>query len=302
MHFFRRFALFLTLGLPAMPVAIAQSSSSSSNPTQVQSPDQNSQSSASRANHRRDTGTDQRATAHPVAPRAASRPAIHDAYDHKWESFADMGYQRFQPGPSLQRTTFYGWETASPDFPASGWVSRSTAAVTTAQPRRYQYVQSGRFHPAQNQPVRCSVRAHLSLLPATQVLHRRPRHGRLGIWQLLRRHQRHRSQPPGGLYNNANTFAVSASVVAEYNLSPNVGFRLAPEYFATGFGSTLQTASGLPAGLSSASANSKEAGTKVPRKHGNKGVRRGGERQNVERISKDLFHVTAGPGGTKPVS
>ena len=42
------------------------------------------------------------------------------------------------------------------------------------------------------------------------------------------------------LYPTGSTFAISASVVAEYNLSPNVGFRLAPEYFATGFGSTLQ--------------------------------------------------------------
>ena len=42
--------------------------------------------------------------------------AIHDAYDHKWESFADMGYLRFTPGPSLQRLTFYAWETGLTRF------------------------------------------------------------------------------------------------------------------------------------------------------------------------------------------
>ena len=56
-------------------------------------------------------------------------------------------------------------------------------------------------------------------------------------------------QPSWASYNNGSTFAISASVVAEYNLSPNVGFRLAPEYFATGFGSTLQNSLGFTAGI-----------------------------------------------------
>ena len=120
--------------------------------------------------------------------------AIHDAYDHKWESFVDMGYQRFQPGPSLQRTTFYGWETGLTRF-------RSERLGYTLDGRGYDgtayvginHVQPGRFHAAQNQRVRRPVRPHLSLLPATQVLHRRARHGRLGVRQLLRRHQRRHS-------------------------------------------------------------------------------------------------------------
>ena len=116
--------------------------------------------------------------------------AIHDAYDHKWESYMDMGYQRFQPGPSLQRTTFYGWETGLTEFTSErlGYTLDGRGYYGTAYVGP-QLLTPGHFHPAQNQRVRCAVRAHLSLLPAAQVLHRRPRHGRLGVRQLLRRHQ-----------------------------------------------------------------------------------------------------------------
>ncbi len=99
-----------------MPVAIAQSSSSSSSPTQAQSPDQVSQSGQAEQTTGETQGqisVQQRIRLRREQRRAT---AIHDAYDHKWESFADMGYQRFQPGPSLQRTTFYGWETGLTRF------------------------------------------------------------------------------------------------------------------------------------------------------------------------------------------
>ena len=48
-----------------------------------------------------------------------------------------------------------------------------------------------------------------------------------------------------GLYPDGPTFAVSASVFAEYNLAPNIGLRVAPEYYMTGYGSTLQNGLGF---------------------------------------------------------
>ena len=41
----------------------------------------------------------------------------------------------------------------------------------------------------------------------------------------------------------------SVSVIGEYNLSPAVSFKLAPEYFFTGFGSTLQASRGFTGGM-----------------------------------------------------
>ena len=55
--------------------------------------------------------------------------------------------------------------------------------------------------------------------------------------------------PEAGLYPTGSTFAASASVIGEYNLTPSLGFKLAPEYFATGFGSTVQGAFGFTGGI-----------------------------------------------------
>jgi hypothetical protein len=35
----------------------------------------------------------------------------------------------------------------------------------------------------------------------------------------------------------------------EYNLTPNIGLRVAPEYYFTGFGSTIQSSRGFTTGI-----------------------------------------------------
>ena len=60
-----------------------------------------------------------------------------------------------------------------------------------------------------------------------------------------------------GLYPDRVTFAASGSVFAEYNLAPSIGLRVAPEYFMTGFGSTVQNGLGSPPESSIASKSSK---------------------------------------------
>ena len=51
-----------------------------------------------------------------------------------------------------------------------------------------------------------------------------------------------------GLWPDGGTFA-SAAIIGEVNLTPAVAFRLAPEYFITGFGSTLQYSRGFTGGM-----------------------------------------------------
>ncbi|MGA9071539.1 MAG: hypothetical protein WB424_14845, partial [Terracidiphilus sp.] len=43
-----------------------------------------------------------------------------------------------------------------------------------------------------------------------------------------------------GLWSNSYTFAAASSIPVEYNLSPKIGLRVAPEYTFSGFGSNLQ--------------------------------------------------------------
>jgi hypothetical protein len=53
----------------------------------------------------------------------------------------------------------------------------------------------------------------------------------------------------GVLYPDGDTYAANASMLAEYNISPKLGFRIAPEYTLTGFGSSTQNSWGYTAGL-----------------------------------------------------
>ena len=52
-----------------------------------------------------------------------------------------------------------------------------------------------------------------------------------------------------GLWPDGNTFAVSAAIIGDVNITPAVAFRLAPEYFITDFGSTMQYSRGFTTGL-----------------------------------------------------
>ena len=53
----------------------------------------------------------------------------------------------------------------------------------------------------------------------------------------------------GLLYPDGSTYAANASIIMEYNISPNLGFRLAPDYTLTGFGSSSQNSLGYTLGL-----------------------------------------------------
>ena len=52
-----------------------------------------------------------------------------------------------------------------------------------------------------------------------------------------------------GLYPDGASVAISASVPLEYNFSPMIGLRLAPEYLLTNFGSTIQNNRGFTGGV-----------------------------------------------------
>ena len=236
MRFFRRFALLLALTfLPAIP-ALAQSSSSSQSapvpPPQAQSSQDAGQTSVqARLRLRREQ---RRAT------------AIHDAYDHRWDTYMQMGYLRFKPGPNLQRLTYYAWNTGltryfserlGVDLDGRGYFGTAYVGLNRfalTRPAISQYaVMGGPIYRFYEQP-KYSVGARV-----------------LGGWS----HGNFSGDTNGitpsllGLYNDSNTFAVSASVIGEFNVSPNVALRLAPEYFVTGFGSTMQNSLGFTSGF-----------------------------------------------------
>jgi hypothetical protein len=249
MQSFRRLALLLAFALPAMPAAFAQSSStspSSTTPDQSPSGDQTSSSQQSAQESQGQINVQARIRQRREQRRAT---AIHDAYDHKWESYADMGYLRFQPGPSLQRLTFYAWETGLTRFSSErlGYTLDGRGYYGTAYVGLNTYSQGAFTRP--------EISMYNLLFGPVYRFYLQPKYsisGRvMGGWA----HGNFSGDTNGitptllGLYPDANTFAASASVIGEYNLTPSVAFKLAPEYFATGFGSTVQSSVGFTTGI-----------------------------------------------------
>ena len=254
---FRRFAILLALSLPAMAAVQAQSSSSSSlNPTPSSAtPDQNQtlaqNQPAGEAAQASGETQGQISVQERIRQRRAQRrsTAIHDAYDHKWETYLDMGYLRFKPGPSLQRLTDYAWETGLTRFSNErlGFTLVGRGYYGTAFVGVNPYSQ-GRFtRPAISQyDVIGGPVYRFYLQPKFSIAGRA-----MGGWAHGNFSGDTNGIPPAdlGLYPTADTFAASVSVIGKLNVSPNIALKLAPEYFFTGFGSTVQASRGFTGGL-----------------------------------------------------
>jgi hypothetical protein len=239
MHSFRRLFLVLTLALPTALLAQSTASSSSdsqapsSSSSQAQPPTQESGqiSVQARIKQRRE----QR--------RAA---AIHDTYDHMWEPFVGMGYLRFSPGSSLQRTSFYGWDTGVTryrdqrlgiTFDARGYTGIAYVGLNPynlTRPRISMYNLMGgptyRFYIVPKLSISGRALGGVSISSFsgdTNGLGSKI----LGIW-------------PDG-----DTFAAGGSIVGQYNPTPGMSIRLSGEDLATGFGSTTQNSFGFTAGV-----------------------------------------------------
>jgi len=240
MRSFRRFALLLALAFPAMHAVLAQSSSSTP-PTPATGQDQ------AQPQAQEQTPQQQSVQARIRARREARRAAaIHDAYAHRYEVSADMGYLRAKPGPSLQRLTYYGWETGlTRNF-------NERLGVTVAGRGYYGTAYVG-LNPSNI--TRPAISQYDVLGGPTYRFYMQPKYsisGRvMGGWA----HANNSGDTNGfgakylGLYPDGNTFAISASALGEYNLTPGIAFRLGPEYFVTGFGSSFQGSVGFTGGI-----------------------------------------------------
>ncbi len=263
MFSFRRLAILLAFIFPVMPAVHAQSSSYSSSksasfdPAQDQS--QNLAQNEPSGNAQQAPGGNQGeiSVQERIRLRRQQRrsTAIHDAYDHRWESYLDTGYLRFTPGPGLpgdgppQRLTFYAWETGLTRFSTErlGYTLDGRGYFGTAYVGLNQYSQGHFTRPAISQyDVIAGPVYRFYLQPKFAISGRA-----MGGWSHGNFSGDTNGIPPSdlGLYPDANTFAASVSVIGELNIAPNIALKLAPEYFFTGFGSTIQASRGFTGGL-----------------------------------------------------
>jgi hypothetical protein len=240
MSSFRRLALLLALGLPAIHALQAQSSSS--NPA---TPDQSQQPAAAQAQPQ--LSVQARIKARREQRRAQ---AIRENYGHLYEAYAGAGYLRFTPGATLQRVNEYNWNVGFTRY-------YSQRLGITLDGRGY--YGSPFIEPKANnlnitQP---TISEYSALIGPTYRVYLQPKFsisGRVLGGLAYGNFSGDTSGNTGlatylGLFPNGATYAASAAVMAEYNLTPNVGLRVAPEYFLTGFGSTTQNNLGYTGGL-----------------------------------------------------
>jgi hypothetical protein len=261
----RRLALLLALSFAAVTAAVAQSPTSSSS---LVAPDQD-QAGQTAGEVQGQLSVQARIRARRAQRRAA---AIHDAYAHLYDAYAGMGYLRFVPGPGypaiaatpttaavahgpgLERAHEYAWNVGLTRYysermgvTVDGRGYYGTAWVGL-QPNNLNYVQ-GITNPAISQ--------YAALIGPTYRFYLQPKYsvsGRVmggftyGNFSGDTDHSTKLSTDLG-LWPDGGTFAASASLPVEYNLTPNVGLRVAPEFYLTGFGSTEQHSLGFTIGM-----------------------------------------------------
>lgn len=230
----RCLALLVALGLPAMHAVQAQSSSSTSAPA---APAQDS------AQNQGQVSVQARIRARREARRAA---AVKEVYSHLYEVYLGAGYMRFTLGPPLQKVNEYLWDTGITRY----YNERLGVTIDGRGNYGTAYVYnngSNVFKPA--------ISEYAAMGGPTYRFYLQPRYsisGRVMGGFLRGNFSGDANGVPISqthLYPDSNTFALEGSVLAEYNLSPSLGVRLAPNYFASGFGSTLQNNWGFTAGL-----------------------------------------------------
>jgi hypothetical protein len=248
MYSFRRLALLLAFILPAMHVVVAQSSSlNSDSASAIPSEPSPSQDQAQQpaAQTPGEISVQARIKARRAQRRAA---AIHDVYDHLYEIYVGSGYLRFTPGSSLQRVNEYDWNV--------GFTRYFSERLGVTIDGRGIY--GTPFIPPLQSPsgeTKPAISQYAALAGPTYRFYIQPKYsisGRVlaGFTQGNFSGDINGFDPTTfGLWADGSTFAASVAVVGEYNLSPAIGLRIAPEYYATGFGSTVENNLGFTAGI-----------------------------------------------------
>ena len=249
MYFSRRIALLLALSILAATAALAQSFSSSSNPA-VTGQDQAGQPTAqSQGETQGQVSVQARIKARRAQRRAA---AIHEAYSHRYEEYTGMGYLRFEPGAKLQRAHEYAWNVGFTRYfdERLGLTIDGRGYYATAYTGINFLGGTNPFtNPAISQyAVLAGPTYRFYVLPKFSVSGRVLGGMEKGNFSGDTNHNEANAIALG-LWPDGYVFAASASVPVEYNLTPNIGLRVAPEYYLTGFGSTIQASRGFTTGI-----------------------------------------------------
>jgi hypothetical protein len=241
-----RSALLLVLGASAAFGLQAQSSTSQpdaqapatpATAEQAPAPAQPTQSVQARIRARRE------------ARRAA---AIHDVYSHLYEVYVGAGYLRTRAGEGvsgsggLQKLNEYMWNVGVTRYynEKLGITIDGRGMFGTA------FIGNNAFHV--DHP---AITQYAGLIGPTYRFILNPRYSVSGrvlagaIYGNFSGDTDKFGTKALGLYPDGTSAAVSVSMPVEYNLAPNLGVRVAPEYLLTTYGSSVQNNLGFTGGV-----------------------------------------------------
>jgi hypothetical protein len=247
----RRLALLLALSFAAVPAALAESSSSSSNPAAAGPEAAQDQTQAGPTQGQ--LSVQARIRARRAQRRAA---AIHENYDHLYDAYVGMGYLRFTPGSKLERAHEYAWTVGITRYinERLGVTAEGRGYYATAYTGIKLTDKSGTISNPYTNP---AISEYTALTGPTYRFYLQPKYsvsGRVmggfirGNFSGDTNHDETISKDLG-LWPDGNSFAVSASIPVEYNVTPRLAVRVAPEYFHTNFGSKQQNTLGFTTGI-----------------------------------------------------
>lgn len=232
MDSFRRIALVLALAAGTVPAAMAETESSSALPAQEQT-------SAAAAQNNGQLSVQARIRARRAQRRAT---AIHDAYAQKYEVYVGTGMMRFIPGPDRQRVAMYPWNVGVTRY-------LNERLGVTVDGRGYHGTAYVGLNPYGL--TRPAISEYNVMAGPTYRFYIQPKFAISGRVMAGYGHGNYSGDTNGygsttlHLYPDGSTYAASANVSAEYNVTPTLAVRLAPEYFFTGYGSTTQSSRGF---------------------------------------------------------
>jgi len=174
-----------------------------------------------------------------------------------------FGYLRFNPGPGpvapgttkplgLEQAHEYAW-----DLGLTRYFDERLGVTVDARGYYASAYVGGLYNPSGNTLTNPAINEYAALIGPTYRFYMQPKfsvsgrvlggmiHGNFS--SDLGAHAPISTQ--FGLWPDGYTYAISASVPVEYNLTPRVGLRVAPEYLFSGFGSTIQYTRGFTTGV-----------------------------------------------------
>jgi hypothetical protein len=172
---------------------------------------------------------------------------IQDTYSHKFEVYGGGGYTRFRPGQSLQHINEAAWNGGFTDYlwGRLGLTADLRGYYGTAfiYPNQYNI-----FKPAISQ---------YTFLGGPQYRVVRREHYTVGVQGLIGgargNFNANSAGQPGvqvGMWSGGTTFSAAIGVPIDYNIAPNLAWRIQPGYWLTTFGSTTQVKNlGFTSGL-----------------------------------------------------